>query len=252
MFNFLDFIFPKKCVGCSKFGAYFCEDCFGKIEFVENPVCPVCQRQAVGGKTHPGCASRLGLDGLVVACRYRGPVKAAIAKVKYKWIYDIGEVLADLLVANLWRFSLPNDYILVPIPLHFRRKNWRGFNQAELLAKILSQRFNVSKANILVRNRETKTQVGLKRDERIENMRGAFSITPTRHPEPIRSEPHVIDSEVAQTRGGRRLDSGSSVKGQKFLLVDDVFTSGATMMEAAKILKKAGARSVWAMVVALG
>ena len=77
-FSLVDFIFPKKCVGCGKFGEYFCSKCFSKIEYVENPVCPVCQRQAVGGRTHPKCQTRYSLDGLVVACRYRNPVKVAI------------------------------------------------------------------------------------------------------------------------------------------------------------------------------
>src|SRR3989338_2601142 len=132
--SFLDLLFPKRCVSCGKFGAYICKDCFAKIEFIQKPVCPVCQRQAVGGKTHPGCQGRLRLDGLVVATRYSGSVKKAIAKVKYKYAYDIAKILIDLIVVNLWKFDLASDLILVPVPLHVRRKNWRGFNQANKVA----------------------------------------------------------------------------------------------------------------------
>jgi len=221
--DLLDLVFPKRCVSCGVFGKYICNRCFKKIEFVEKPVCPICQRQAIGGKTHPRCAGKFRLDGLVVVCKYKGPIKLAIKKVKYKWIYDIEKVLVDLLASQIWKFDLPQQSILVPVPLHKKRKNWRGFNQAEILAKTLSRKFDVGYSAILFRNRETKTQVGLSREERKKNIKGAFS-----------------------------LNQEANVNGRNFLLVDDVYTSGATMMEAAKVLKRAGARNVWAMTVALG
>jgi len=82
--DLLDLVFPKRCVLCGAFGKYICNNCFSKIEFVEKPVCPVCQRQAIGGKTHPKCAGKFRPDGLVVACRYKGAIKLAIKKVKYR------------------------------------------------------------------------------------------------------------------------------------------------------------------------
>lgn len=224
---FLDLLFPKRCVTCRKIGSYLCPDCFSKIEFVENPVCAVCQRQAVGGRTHPRCKNRYRLDGLVVACRYKGAVKTAIVKVKYKWIYDIEKIFVDLLVERLWKFDLPKDVILVPVPLHSSRKRWRGFNQAEVLAKSLAEKFGVPHANILVRNRQTKPQVALSRDERLKNVKDAFLIS------------------------HQKLGSGS-ISGKNIVLVDDVYTSGATMGECCRVLKKAGAGEVWAMAVALG
>lgn len=172
---------------------------------------------------HPGCAGKYRLDGLVVACRYRGAVKRVIIKVKYKWIYDIEKVLVDLLVERLWKFDLPKDIILVPVPLHSSRKRWRGFNQSEILGRDLAKRFKHPYADLLLRNRYTKPQVELKKDERAKNVRGAFSLR--------------------QAQG---------IKGRDFILVDDVFTTGATMSECAKVLKRAGAKSVWAMAVALG
>lgn len=228
---FLDLLFPRRCVSCGRVGSYICDDCYSKIEFVENPVCPVCQRQAVSGKTHPGCVNKYRLDGLVVACRYRGPVKVAIAKVKYKWVYDIGKILVDLIVNNMWRFDLPAGVILVPVPLHIMRKRWRGFNQAEILAKQLAKQFNVTYAALLFRNRETKTQVGLKKDKRRENVRGAFSL------------------RLAPLAQGRTI---ADVEGKNIVLVDDVYTSGATMGECARVLKRAGANNVWGIAVALG
>ncbi len=219
----LDLLFPKRCVNCRKPGSYLCRDCFSRIEFVDAPVCPVCQRQAVEGRVHPGCAGKWQLDGLVVACRYKGPVKAAIVKVKYKWVYDIEQIFVDLLLERFWKFALPKDVVLTPVPLHVSRKKWRGFNQSEILAKRLSEKFKVPYGDLLLRSRQTKTQVGLKRDERKRNVKGAFA---------------TVD--------------GQDIRGKNILLVDDVYTSGATMGECCRVLKKAGANSVWAMAVALG
>lgn len=217
----LDLIFPKKCVSCGKFGDYICADCFSRIDFIEHPVCPVCERQAIGGKTHPGCIKRFGLDGLVVACKYRGPVRKAVQKIKYRFAADIHKILVDLIADSIWRFNLPNDIVLVPIPLYRLRKNWRGFNQAELLASDLAKRFGENfLPDLLLRTVDTKTQVGLSRKERKENVKGAFGVR-------------------------------KKLNGENIVLVDDVFTTGSTMMEATKVLKMAGAGEVWAMAVAL-
>jgi len=224
-FSLLDFLFPKRCINCSCIGSYLCTRCFGQIEFVEKPICPVCQRQAVGGRTHPGCKSKYNLDGLIVAAHYKGPVKKAITKIKYKLAYDIITFLVDLISQNLYKFDFPKDAMLVPIPLHPKRKRWRGFNQSEILARVLSKKFKVRDDNLLIRNLETKPQVGLSKKERKLNVSGAFALHPQKN---------------------------TKTAGKDFILVDDVYTSGVTMQEACKILKKAGARNVWAMTIALG
>ena len=133
--------------------------------------------------------------------------------------------MVDFLASQIWKFDFPQNSILVPVPLSKNRKNWRGFNQAEILAKTLSRKFNHPFKDILLRVIETKTQVGLTREERRENVIEAFA----------------LDYKVGKKH----------IAGQNFILVDDVYTSGATMMEAAKILKHAGAKDVWAMAVAL-
>lgn len=220
-FQLLDFIFPKRCVSCGDFGSYICVKCRGKVVYVENPVCPVCQRQAIGGRTHPGCMTRYGLDGLMVGFRYKGPAKLAIVKIKYKWVSDAAEQLVGLFCKNMWKFSIPPEYVLVPIPLHIKRNNWRGFNQAELICKILSVHFGVEATNLLKRKLETKTQVGLSRQERKNNIKGAFELR-------------------------------AVVPKRAIILVDDVYTTGATMNEACRELKRAGVDEVWGMAIALG
>ena len=224
--DLLDLVFPKRCVSCGAFGKYICNRCFKNIEYIEKPICPICQRQAIGGKTHPKCTGRFRPDGLVIACKYKGSIKLAIQKVKYKWVYDIEKVLVDLLASQIWEFDLPQNSILVPIPLSKNRKNWRGFNQAEILAKTLAKKFNVNCSESLIRIMETKTQVGLTKEERKKNVRGAFAV--------------------------RKAWDKARIRDKNIILVDDVYTSGATMQEAAKVLKRAGAKSVWGMTVALG
>jgi len=233
--DILDLFFPKKCVGCQRTGSYLCKICFSKISYVEKPVCPVCQRQAVGGKTHPGCRGKLRLDGLIVPLKYKWPIDAAIKKIKYRWIYTIEEILVLFIVRDFWKSDAPVFDLLMPIPLHAKRKRWRGFNQAEIIVNDLAGRFGVKVGNQLVRVRETKTQVGLTKDERKRNISGAFSLCP-------------VPFERTQDKQGKLSD----VRGKNILLVDDVYTTGATMGEACKVLKKAGAGEVWALCAALG
>lgn len=222
----LDLVFPKRCVRCQKLGSYICRDCFAKIEYVTKPVCPVCQRQAIEGKTHPGCRGRYMLDGLVAATKYRGVVKQAILRVKYRWEFDIEKILVDILVSALWKFDLPNNLILVPVPLSSVRKKWRGFNQSEILAKTLAVRFGQNFGNVLIRTRNTRPQVGLSKDERKKNIAGAFA----------------LNKLIARNR----------IIDRNFVLIDDVYTTGSTTQECAKVLKRTGAKSVWGMVIALG
>lgn len=219
--NLLDFIFPKKCVGCRRYGGYICQDCMVVVRFAQ-PICPICQRAAIGGRTHPGCASKYGLDGLIVGCCYNGPVKSAIRLVKYRWHFDVAKVLVDIASENIWKFKMPTHYVLVPIPLHVSRQRWRGFNQAEKICEILEKKFGVRYQRLLKRSVATRTQVGLSRDERKKNIKGAFEVV------------------------------GQIEKGMRIILVDDVFTTGSTMSEACRVLKAAGAGEVWGMAVALG
>jgi competence protein ComFC len=160
---------------------------------------------------------------LIVACKYKGPVRDAIKSVKYKWQFDVASVLVNLLVFNIWRFSLNKDLVMVPIPLYKNREKWRGFNQAAKLTQLLSEKFNHKYVFLMERVKNTKTQVGLSRKQRKSNIKGAF----------------IVSSDF-------------KIRGKEFLLVDDVYTSGATMAEACRVLKKAGAKEVWGMVVALG
>lgn len=222
-FFILDFIFPKRCVGCGKLGEYLCKNCYQKIEFIDKSVCPICRRETIGGKTHSGCVTKFGPDGLVVVCKYRGLVSRTIKKIKYKWVYDLEEVLVDLMMKGIGEYDLPKNLILVPVPLHSNKRKLRGFNQSEILARDLGKRLKVPTFNLLLRSRETNAQVGLSNNDRKKNVQGAFTI-----------------------------NNKFSARGKNVLLFDDVYTTGATMMECCSVLKSNGAKAVWACAIALG
>ncbi len=218
--NLLDLIFPKACASCGRVGAYICEECAKQIKEVEFQICPVCTKAAISGITHPKCKTKLSLDGLRSFVYYSTPVPQALYRLKYKFVKNFA---VDLI--NKLNLSLPDlflDFYLTPVPLYVRRQNWRGFNQAEVMTELLAHRLKISpKSNILERKKSTKSQVGLSRRERAENVRAAFECS---------------DKEF--------------VRGRQFLLLDDVWTSGATLKNCATVLKRSGAFAVWGLTLA--
>jgi ComF family protein len=179
-------------------------------------------------------------DGFCVNCRqvrpeferavsfgeYKGGLRRLVHLLKYEGVMPVqaplGRMLAEA-VAELLPLRGESGPLLVPVPLHRSRRRARGFNQAELIARAAIKRlpkFELA-PGVLVRQRETVSQVGLSREERIENMRGAFRVA----------------------HAGR-------VKGRSVIVVDDVMTTGTTLSECARVLKRAGAEKVWAATVA--
>jgi len=184
----------------------------------------MCGRPSMYGVVHARCRRSWGMDGVVGVLEYKGLAKNVIGKIKYRGVRDMYATLVEALV-SLGEFSvLANDeWWVVAVPLHKRRLRWRGFNQAELLAERLAGYFGWEYGKgWLVRTKYTKPQVNLVRKERLVNVKGAFDLS---------------------GEAGR-------LKGKNVLLVDDVWTTGATMRECGKVLKRAGAKKVWGLVVA--
>lgn len=229
--HFLDFIFPKRCVGCGKVGGYFCQACKGKIRVVESneAICPVCEKLAIGGATHPRCQAKYAPDGLTSFFRYDGAVRKAVKSIKYRYVSDLAREFISLIPlssSNLPSIIYDQRSILVPIPLHPSRYRHRGFNQAEVLGKLLAARLDIPmRADMIRRVKETLPQVEMKdRKKRLVNMEGVF---------------------------GLNISSNSGISGVGTVsLFDDVFTTGATMRSAAHVLKRAGAKFVWAVTMA--
>ena len=168
------------------------------------------------------------LNGLFCPTSYDNfIVKKLINQFKYPpYIKELAKPLASLIITyfKILGESGLQDFILVPIPLHKKKLKSRGFNQASEIAKELSKNLAIPFSdNVLIKIKPTPAQVELKKEERIKNIKGTFSCS--------------------------KLDL---VKGKKILLVDDVFTTGATLEEAGRALRRAGASEVWGVVVAHG
>lgn len=228
--NLLDFLFPKRCVGCKRVGTYFCSKCISDIKQTDL-VCPFCERLSIGGVVHPICRRKFGLNGLWSLGVYQPPLKTAIQKLKYKWVKECADVLINITLeywAKKGTFLLDQikkdqgkSWIVTSVPLHKSRQNWRGFNQSELLAQALAQKIGLKYQNLLKRVKNTKPQVKLKAYMRKENIKGAFV-----------------------------LSAGCNLETVNCILVDDVWTTGSTLKECCYILKRGKAKSVWALTLA--
>jgi len=226
--NFLlNILFPKFCLGCKKEGSYLCQDCLATIEIMEYLFCPGCQKRVLSGRPCKSCQRFLKLDGLYFAASYQNYlIKELLNKFKYgPLIKELVEPLTSLIITHFLILGKQNfsEFSLVPIPLEKRRLGWRGFNQAEEIAKELAEYLKIPLfTKALIKIKKTLPQVEAKdKNQRKENIIGAFFCK-------------------------------NNVKDKKILLVDDVYTTGATMNEVARILKKAGAKKVWGVVVARG
>ena len=228
--HLLDLLFPKRCVGCGKVGKHFCNHCISSIKIIQTneAICPVCEKPAIDGATHPRCRTAYTIDGLTSFFRYDGVVRKAVKAIKYRFVSDLAKEFVDLipeaLLSNLYTLS-PKPYFLVPIPLHWLRLRDRGFNQAEVLGGLFAAYLHTRVGtDILTRVKLTTPQVKMKtRDARLANMDGVFAVS-------------------NDTLTHRRIDA--------IVLFDDVFTTGATMRAAANVLKRAGVGWVWGVTMA--
>ena len=223
--------YPPLCAICSEpiaASAYLCGSCQDKAPRIKPPFCSICSEPYPGDITQvfscANCAQRrFHFESAVAVYRSRGIVRRLLHEFKYghqiylrypiaNWL---GETLRDPRLDGR-RFDL-----VAPVPLHPARKRERGFNQAELLAHLVSFRAGLTMREPLERIRYTTTQTVFDRTERMENLRDAF-----------------------------RLRKKADVRGSRVLLIDDVLTTGSTLSECARVLKAAGAISVHAATAA--
>ena len=209
----LDLLFPKRCLGCQREGNHCCEDCFSLLSLARAPsVLP----------------ARSSLSSLFCATSYEDTfVQRLIHSFKYPpFLRDLAKPLALSIIAHISLLNKPiyPPDVICPIPLHKKRLRWRGYNHAEELAKQLGQAFSLPVvADALIRTKHTAPQVNLGKEQRLANMQGVFQIR----------DPQAIQAK-------------------NILLVDDVYTTGATMEECARVLKQAGAARVFGAVIARG
>ena len=224
-------LYPPVCSICTAtiaHGEYLCAECDAKVTRIVPPFCAKCSEPFEGAITSEftcaNCEHRvLHFDAAVAAYRSRGIVRRVILDFKYGRQLHLRHLVARWLFAALddERLRRRRFDIVVPVPLHPARERERGFNQAALLADLLSARMSVKNRLVLERIRYTTTQTAFDRAERMENLHGAF-----------------------------RLRKNMDVRELRVLLIDDVLTTGSTLSECARVLKKAGANFVHAATAA--
>lgn len=235
---FLDLIFPIECLGCGREGVWLCESCRKTLRMNRRQYCLDCRKGSRSGRFCRHCRLGHHLDGLWIAGDYEQKLLAELIKrFKYDFIRDLGEPLGGFLLRFLRGRLFDSlkegggteilrtfqETLIIPVPLHRRRFNWRGFNQAEVLARTVGGYFRLEmEVASLERTRYRRPQAKLGGRRRRENVRNCFAWR------------------------------GEDLGGRNVILVDDVVTTGATLDEAARVLKENGAGEVWGLVAAKG
>lgn len=244
-------------MGCGEVGKYLCVMCMNRVRNGKQ-VCPMCDEGSMWGVTHVKCRRRSGMEGLVKVFEYQGVMRRMVGKIKYKFVSDMMNELIEAVV-SVGEFEPigRGDWLVVGVPLHPSRERWRGFNQSELLAERIANYCGWEYGErVLIRLKNTRPQVGLMAEKRKENVVGAFTLSEKYQREILRpsGSPHLARSAQDEEFGLKSLPNSSSTGGRfvdrRVLLVDDVWTTGSTMRECAKVLKRAGVREVWGLVVA--
>ena len=224
-------LYPSTCTICGKnvrAGEYLCDGCEAKIVRIVPPFCAKCSEPFEGSiNTAFNCANcahrTIHFDAAVAAYRGRGIVRDVIHEFKYDRQIHLRHLVARWLRAALMMngCAIAEFDVIVPVPLHPARQRERGFNQASLLAELISAHTSIPCKPLLKRIRYTTTQTALDRSERMENLHNAF-----------------------------RLRKNADVRGLRVLLIDDVLTTGSTVERMRARFETAGAMSVHAATAA--
>jgi len=199
-----DLLFPKFCAGCEKEGDWLCDQCLPVASFSR-------EDRAVPD-----------LDGITALFDYGENAVSKLIKIfKYNYLLEVAGIFKKIVSDVKFNCAWPG-FTIIPVPLHARRWRERGFNQAEILAGIFSEKLGLRIDTGLRRGIYTAQQAKLSKEERQKNLKNAFVWGDDKGPP------------------------------EKVLLVDDVFTTGATMQECAKVLKRNGVKVVWGLALARG
>ena len=216
----LDLLFPPECGGCGKIGSRWCMECQKRVQILRGTLCDVCGLPFDQDVICTTCrADRPHFRALRAWAVFGDPLQTALHKLKYRRDISLGDALASQMVTFVRELNWPID-IIAPIPLGKRRLKERGYNQVGMIAKPLAMALNMKYTpGELMRNKETRSQVGLTKVERRENVRNAFR-------------------------------AGPGVRGKVVLVMDDVSTTGSTLSSCAEALYMSGAKDVFALTVA--
>ncbi len=227
LISFWQVLYPPRCGCCgdpvaAHSGSRVCRPCLDQIEVLRSPLCLKCGSgmSADGGSADRYCGVCLKRPPVFDSARslfsYQGPVRSLLHRLKYASDAGAASTLISLVEETGIEAGLRSSELIVPVPLHRSRLRKRGLNQALVLARALfSQEPEKIKPAMLIRVKNTVAQTQLSGTERRRNLRGAFAMKP-----------------------------GATVAGKSVCLVDDIFTTGTTVTECARILKRSGAETV--------
>ena len=230
----IDLFYPPRCVLCEKTltgeEKHICGECYHSLPLIKGPRCPKCSRPI---RTRNGEDQLCGICRIqpnrkikitVAASEYQGLMKRLIHLYKYERQQFLADLFARIIAEQTAKTGIAENIdLLVPIPLHWTRKRWRGFNQAREICRGISPLINIPviPESAFRRVRKTTPQVQLNVASRTSNIHNAFS---------VRKAKYIKDKNIA--------------------LVDDVYTTGATSEECARMLLHAGAKSVSLLIIA--
>ena len=206
-------------------GEIICDNCVSKIKQAEL-CCPVCNKVNFTGNFCSKHQRGFYFEKLLFVSRFKSLNKKIVHSFKYEGVRELSKFMADLMTQALSeKIKDKNEIILVPVPLFFIKRLSRGFNQSEMLAQKISQNLNIPTQKLLLKTRATKSQTEFKKNERHQNIKDAFCLS--------------------------ELGKKETLKSKIIILVDDVYTTGSTINEAAKVLKNnplvGGPKEIWAL-----
>jgi ComF family protein len=224
--DILDLLFPPRCIACSKPGQeIICGECLRQINYLKPPICSVCGKpkdRYFQGALCEDCSKNKPAFTLARSVAlYEGVLKEAIHKFKFNCKKGLSDPLGRLIAEHLKGSDIPirDIDIVIPIPLSRQRERERGYNQSMLLAEVVSREFQVKlDVTSLKKIKDIKPQFELARAERLVNIKGAF-----------------VSCEISNLN---------------VLVIDDIYTTGATVSEAVSALKVAGAKNVYVLTLA--
>ena len=228
----VDVVTPPLCMACQipvQQGAGLCLACWSKLQMIDEPLCdclgtPFAYDEGEGALSPAALADPPMWDKGRAAVAFDDASKALVHQLKYQDTFEAGIAMARMMV-GAGRKLLADCDVILPVPLHRLRLWQRRFNQAAFLSQLISQQTGIaSLTDVLLRQRDTKRQVGLDASQRQKNVRKAFAVA---------------------------LERQQAIEGKTVLLVDDVRTTGATANACAEVLKQAGAARVHVLSFAL-
>lgn len=208
----IELIFPEFCLNCQRLGPYLCANCYHGLNFYFPSQKPnILEKEK----------TQIYFDQLQIMAQFKGPLQKLIKNLKYQNAKNTASLLAKMLYRHL---NIPTTDLITFIPIHHQKIKWRGYNQCQEIALSLGKISKIPVQNLLIKEINNQAQAQIKNQKtRQERMKNVFSISAENLP---------------------------FIKGKNILLMDDVLTTGATINEASRLLKLAGAKKVDAIVLA--